>query len=128
MVKDMTKRGYFIAWVIGMNKTKKCTKCEVHKPFKDFYLCKGNPRGECKACTIRRNVSYQRRVEAWKFRYVDHDVNRKYMTEYYRSHKEKYKEYRKKFKERYPHYHRDYARRRKGEKVICSLKAKTLDD
>lgn len=99
-----------------METIKICSKCNQAKDsLTAFYSCKGKMRSECKACTVKRNVRYQRKVKAWKFRYVDNDVQRSYMVQYYRQNKEKFAEYRKKFKEKYPDYYRDYARDRKNK-------------
>jgi len=49
------------------------------------------------------------------------------MIEYYAKNKKKFADYRRKFKDKYPDYYRDYARRRKLEKVTCPQKAKNLD-
>lgn len=78
-------------------------------------------RSECKACTINKNVRYQRKIQAWKHRYVDNDEKRSYMIEYYAANKEKFAEYRAKFKERYPEYHKEYSRRRKNEKYLSAM-------
>lgn len=91
-----------------------CSKCNQAKnPDTDFYWCAGKLRSECKKCTIRRNIRYQKQTEAWKHRFVDGDVRRSYMAEYYANNKEKFDEYRKKFRERNPDYYREYFRRRK---------------
>jgi hypothetical protein len=82
----------------------------------DFYLCQGKVRSECKKCTIKKNVRYQRRVKAWKHRYVDNDEKRSYMIEYYAANKEKFAAYRAKRKAKFPDYHKEYARKRKNEK------------
>lgn len=99
-----------------MTMLKICSKCNQAKEMKgNFYLCKGNYRSECKSCTIKRNVRYQRKVQAWKHRYVDNDVQRSYMVEYYRQNKQKFADYRRKFKDKNPDYYREYSRNRKNE-------------
>lgn len=96
---------------------KVCTMClETKDETKDFYRCSGYFRSECKACTVRRNVRYQRKVQAWKNRFVDGDERRSYMIEYYAKNKEKFAEYRKKFKEKYPDYYRNYFHEHKKQK------------
>ncbi len=96
---------------------KVCSKCLCEKEAEnDFYRCQGKLRSECRKCTINKNVRYQRRTQAWKHRYVDNDVKRSYMIEYYAANKDKFAEYRSKFKEKYPEYHKEYARKRKNEK------------
>ena len=93
---------------------KTCTWCGNKKIIaKDFYMCQGRYRSECKACTIRRNVRYQRKIKAWKNRFIDPEQKRSYMVEYYHNHKEQFAEYRRKFKEKYPDYYREYSRKRK---------------
>lgn len=96
---------------------KVCSKCNATKlRDKDFYRCKGLLRRECKACTISKNIRYQRKIKAWKNKFVDGDEQRSYMVEYYRKNREKFAEYRRKFKEKYPDYYREYNRKRKEEK------------
>ena len=96
-----------------------CSRCNTPKDsILDFYICQGKWRSECKACTIKKNVRYQRRVEAWKYRFVDNDEKRSYMVDYYSKNKEKFAGYRKKFKEKYPEYYKEYSRKRKNEKTI----------
>lgn len=94
-----------------------CSKCNSEKIAEtEFYRCRGILRSECKECTIKKNVIYQRRVKAWMNRFVDEDEKRSYMVDYYSKNKEKFAEYRRKFRERYPEYHKEYARKRKNEK------------
>lgn len=98
-----------------MNRTKTCTRCNKIKELrKDFYVCSGKFRSECKDCTVKRNVRYQREVEAWKYRYGDDESRRAYMREYYANNKEKFAEYRAKFKEKYPEYYKEYFRNKKS--------------
>ena len=95
---------------------KVCSKCfEAKIAFLDFYMCQGKFRSECKRCTIKKNVKYQRTVQAWKYRFVDNDERKSYMVEYYARNKEKFAAYRKKFKEKHPGYHKLYARARKNK-------------
>lgn len=92
-----------------------CSKCNCAKVIEtDFYTCQGKKRSECKACTIKKNVHYQRQVEAWKHRYVDDEEKRSYMVDYYAKNKEKFAEYRRQFRIRHPEYHKMYARKRKN--------------
>jgi len=77
-------------------------------------MCQGKWRSECKACTIRKNVRYQKRTKAWMHRFVDNDEQRSYMVDYYAKNKEKFAEYRRKFKEKYPDYYKEYSRKRKN--------------
>jgi len=93
---------------------KRCSKCFKTKDGeKDFYLCSGRYRGECKACTIKRNVRYQKKNRSWKFRYQDDEARREYMREYYSKNKERYARYRAEFRARYPEYYKEYFRKRK---------------
>jgi hypothetical protein len=95
---------------------KTCTRCNTEKLLKgNFYTCLGNIRSECKACTIRQNVAYQRRTKAWMHRFVDDEQKRTYMVDYYAKNKEKFAVYRRTLKEKYPDYHKDYRRKRKNE-------------
>lgn len=79
---------------------KSCSKCFQKKEEKDFYVCKGYPRKECKKCTVKRNVEYQRINETWKNRFVDKEQSRSYMIEYYSNNRDKFREYRLKHKEK----------------------------
>lgn len=93
-----------------------CSKCHgIKDPIKDFYSSQGKVRSECKACTIKKNVDYQKRVKSWMHRFVDDDEKRSYMVEYYAKNKEKFAEYRRKFKKKYPDYYKEYSRKRKNE-------------
>ena len=97
-----------------MTDLKICTKCNIAKePLLDFYICSGKLRSECKMCSIKRNISYQKKVRFWKFRFVNDDARRIYMRSYYSKNKEKFAKYREDFREKYPGYHRDYSRNRK---------------
>lgn len=94
-----------------------CSKCNSAKnSLTDFYFCQGKMRSECKSCTIRKNVRYQKRVKAWLHRFVDDEEQRSYMVDYYAKNKEKFAEYRRKFKEKYPDYYKEYSRKRKNER------------
>lgn len=95
---------------------KTCTKCHEIKSYEDFYICGGRTRSECKKCTIKRNVRYQKKTKAWKRRYVDDDARRIYMRDYYEKNKDKFAKYRTEFKERYPEYYKQYFRARKEKK------------
>jgi hypothetical protein len=114
----MAKMASFSVEVSVMSKTefKICSKCNSPKSADtDFYRCQGKMRSECKACTIRKNVHYQKQTKAWLHRFVDDDEQRSYMVDYYSKNKEKFAEYRRKFKERYPDYYKEYTRKRKNE-------------
>lgn len=94
-----------------------CSKCHAAKSsITDFYKCQGKIRSECKSCTIRKNVLYQKQNKAWLQRFVDSEQQKSYMVDYYAKNKEKFAEYRRKFKERNPEYHKEYARKRKNER------------
>lgn len=106
----------FVEVNVAQGELKICSRCnEVKTAENDFYMCQGKRRSECKACTIKKNVRYQRKVEAWKHRYIDNDEQRVYMLEYYANNKEKFVEYRKRFKEKYPDYYKLYARKKKNQ-------------
>ena len=95
--------------------TKACSRCKSTKDeLKDFYICQGKFRSECKVCTIKKNASYQRKAKPWKNRIVDEEEKRSYMTQYYRKNKPKFAEYRRKFRERYPDYYKEYFRKKKN--------------
>ena len=99
-----------------MDDLKVCSRCRKKKQAeKDFYLCSGKWRSECKECTIKRNVKYQRKIRSWEYRDVDNDGRRSYMREYYANNKEKFAKYRADFKERYPEYYKEYFRNRKDK-------------
>jgi len=99
-----------------MNELKVCTRCGEEKDAsKDFYFCSGQRRSECKKCTIKRNVGYQKKAQTWKYRCVEGDDRRPYMREYYSKNKEKFTEYRSKFREKNPEYYREYYRNKKDK-------------
>jgi len=112
----MTFSGHsFVEVSVVSNDLKICSKCNCAKiSHMDFYMCQGKWRSECKACTIRKNVRYQKRTKAWMHRFVDNDEQRSYMVDYYAKNKEKFAEYRRKFKEKYPDYYKEYSRKRKN--------------
>lgn len=98
-----------------MSEFKICSKCHQSKEIESgFYLCSGKRRSECKACTVKRNVKYQSKTQAWKYRFVDGDERRHYMREYYANNKEKFADYRAKFRDKYPEYYKDYFQNRKN--------------
>jgi len=97
----------------AMTELKICSRCNCAKTEDCFYLCLGKIRSECKACTIRKNVKYQRQTKAWMHRFVDNDGQRSYMVDYYSKNKERFAAYRRKFREKYPEYYKEYARKRK---------------
>lgn len=102
----------FVQKKAAMNKI--CSLCKKSKDMnKDFYLCTGKYRSECKECTKKRNVRYQRKVKAWKYRYIDDETRRHYMREYYDKNKERFARYRSEFRARFPEYYKEYFRRRK---------------
>lgn len=94
-----------------MNKI--CARCLIEKPEEMFYFSSGKRRSECKSCTIRRNVRYQRKIRAWKNRETDCESRRTYMRQYYENHKEKFAKYRSDFRLRHPEYYKEYFRKRK---------------
>ena len=95
---------------------KRCSKCHQYKDeSKDFYVCLGTIRGECKKCTVKRNVSYQKKNKSWRNRFVDEERQRSYMVDYYAKNKEKFAEYKRKFKEKNPDYFREWHMRKKEQ-------------
>ena len=92
----------------------RCNEAKVEK--KDFYCCRGFYRSECKKCTIKKNVRYQKVTKPWLNRFVDGDEKRSYMVDYYSKNKAKFAEYRRKFRELYPDYYKDYNRNLKNKK------------
>ena len=90
-----------------------CNRCGESKRYIDYYFCSGKPRSECKTCTIRRNIIYQRQVKAWKSRYETDEARKIYMRAYYHKNKQKFAKYREDFRLRYPDYYKDYFRKRK---------------
>ncbi len=97
-----------------MSELKICSQCHQAKHEDiDFYQCGGRWRSECKICTIKRNVRYQRQVKSWKGRYIDEEARCIYMREYYSKNKERFAQYRAEFKIRFPEYYREYFRKRK---------------
>ena len=74
-----------------MKKTKICTRCQKDRPIKYFYICGGIRRGECKDCTISKNIQYQREKKTW--------LNRtEYMKDYRAKNKAKFEGYSEKSK------------------------------
>jgi len=113
----MTPWEPIFAGVNAVSDLKICSKCNKAKiAYMDFYMCQGKWRSECKMCTIKKNVRYQKSVKAWKHRFIDNEEQRSYMVEYYAKNKEKFAGYRKKFKEKYPDYYKEYSRKRKNDK------------
>ncbi len=99
---------------VSMSNLKICTLCNKTKEADiDFYLCGGKYRSECKTCTIRKNVAYQRRVKSWKYRYGSEEERKLYMRTYYHKNKNKFAKYREEFRDKYPGYYKEYFRTRK---------------
>ncbi len=97
-----------------MSELKICSQCNKAKEAAiGFYQSGGRYRTECKACTIKRNIRYQRRTEAWKHRYGNDEERREYMRAYYNNNKDKFSKYRSKFRERFPDYYTNYFRKKK---------------
>lgn len=112
----MVGRKIIFAMEIVMDRLKVCTRCHQSKNLlKDFYSSKGKIRSECKKCTISRNSRYQSKMKSWRFRFVDNDVKRSYMSEYYRKNKEKFAQYQDNFRKKNPDYFKNYARERKNK-------------
>lgn len=92
--------------------------CSVCRQLKDeateFYCYKGNYRGNCKTCHVKKSVIYQRENETWKNKFIDDEHRVHYLRDYYAKNKEKFAEYRRIYKEKHPDYHKDYARKRKN--------------
>ena len=100
---------FLYAGEIVSEEEKICTICEEKKSkLRDFYICKGYVRSECKACTIKRNSAYGKKNKTWQNRSVDREATREYMQEYYAKNRYKFAEYRQKFKEKHPNYYQDY--------------------
>ena len=96
---------------------KTCSRCFCKKILHmDFYMCQGVYRSECKKCTIKKNVAYQKRVGRWKERFIDEDDRKAYMKKYYEANKEKFAAYREAFRNKNPEYYKLYARNKKNEK------------
>lgn len=96
---------------------RKCTRCgEIKDQHMDFYLCRNIVRSECKKCTIKRNVKYQKDNNSWKTHHGGDENRRAYMRSYYAKNKEKFSKYRKEFKEKYPDYYHNYFIAQKGKK------------
>lgn len=100
-----------------IDEMKTCTRCnKTKKADGNFYICLGKMRSECKACTILKTGSYQKKKQPWKTR-RDENGRDAYMAEYYAKHKHKFAEYSRKFKERNPEYHKEHARKYKETKM-----------
>jgi hypothetical protein len=94
-----------------------CSKCHKAKdPSLDFYMCAGRWRSECKQCTIKRNIKYQKKTKAWKHRYGNDEDRKQYMREYYNRNKEKFAQYRSDFRDKHPEYYKEYFRTRKEKR------------
>ena len=97
-----------------MDYLKKCSKCAENKSLKnDFYYVKGKVRSECKKCTIRASVEFQRKRKTWLIRQKGDEKRPSYMLAYYAKNKDKFPEYRKRFEEKYPGYYKNYAKKRR---------------
>lgn len=94
---------------------KRCSKCRIYKDLSDYYKSCGKPRGECKKCTSKANVRYQKRVGYWRERYANDEERREYMRAYYAKNKAKFIKYRAEFKKRFPDYYKDYFRNKKDK-------------
>lgn len=93
-----------------------CNKCFEAKESDQFYMTRGVPRSECKKCTIRRNIRYQRKLKSWLCKSVDIEGRKEYMRSYYQKNKGKYVLYRKSFRKKHPYYFTDYFRKKKNQK------------
>jgi len=92
---------------------KRCTKChETKETARDFYLCGDKWRSECRKCTIKRNVIYQRKINSWRSRFGSDEIRKSYMRDYYSKNKEKFAKYRAEFRERFPNYYKEYFKNR----------------
>lgn len=107
-----------------MNMKKTCSQCNAVKDsLLDFYSSKGNIRSECKKCTSKRNVLYQKEHKTWRNRNVDEESKKTYMSNYYQNNKEKYAKYRSEFKAKHPDYYKEYSRTYKDKKRSASDEA-----
>lgn len=107
---------FFVLKRVIMIEYKTCSQCNMAKEIKDFYLCSGKYRSECKKCTVEKNTRYQRSVRAYKSVTVEGERRRLYMRQYYNNNKEKFASYRSKFRSIYPDYYREYYKHRQVEK------------
>ena len=105
-----------ISSVRGIVESKTCTHCKEEKLITDFYAHKGQPRGDCKECTKKKNMAYQSKYKTWLTRYKDLSERRAYMSEYYANNKEKFAEYTRRFREKHPEYAKEWAREQKNKK------------
>jgi hypothetical protein len=87
----------------------------------EFYFSKGKIRSECKKCTIKRNLAYQKKAQSWKKRCSNYSDHREYMLNYYADNRDKFAEYRRTFLEKHPGYYRAYADKKRGEKYEGGL-------
>ena len=93
---------------VNMIDFKICSKCGVRKDaVLDFYMCSGKWRSDCKVCTIRANIKYQRKVRLNLTPKQRHD-KRVYMREYYALNPDRFQTYRETFCKKNPDYYRDY--------------------
>ena len=90
-----------------------CSRCMQAKDReKDFYVCVDKIRSECKACTIRKAIRYQKKLRKWNPKGQQSRELRAYMINYYSKNKEKFAEYRRKFKVKYPGYYKKYNKKK----------------
>lgn len=102
--------------IMSPDDQRRCTRCGKFKVLNEgFYMCQGRWRSECKVCTIKRNVRYQKKHKTWFNRNVDPEERRAYLRDYYKKNKAKYQEYRKKFLKRNPDYFKNYYRLNKED-------------
>lgn len=94
-----------------------CSKChKIKDAIKDFYMCSGSPRSECKRCTSTRNVAYARVKKTYLNKDQTTEERKAYMRDYYQKHPEKYAAYRSNFKKNHPDYYKNYFRDQKEKK------------
>lgn len=121
----MKKASTFAEVDVNSSELKICSRCDSAKFINEFYRCQGKIRSECKECTIRKNVYYQKQVQAWKHRFVHSDKQRSYMVEYYAKNKERFAGYRRKFKEKYPDYRVKQSEKRQNKVFIINQTPET---
>ena len=98
---------------------KMCSRCEEVKcKITDFYMCAGKFRSECKACTIKKNISYQQEKKKIPQDQIKLMKREAYMKSYYAQEnvRKKYVHYRKKFRDKHPGYFKIYGQKLRESK------------
>lgn len=88
------------------NDHKVCSSCKKKKILSmDFYLVSGKYKSACKACVIKRNGVYQKKMRPLRTK-AQKKRKRAYSRAYYEKNKDVFMKYRQTFREKHPGYGR----------------------